>query len=298
MWSDNVTVCLMVYNEEKRVEYALRNFHGKFKILVVDDLPASTDKTREICERYGVEYMTVAKRGHLEQPCVMGPVWDRIKTDYMIYAMCAEYLPDELLRLYAQVANDKSYDIVCANRISICAGKHLYVWGRNKMRWIPRIGPGRFSRRGSINYEGNPIHRYGKVTCDKRRILPVSDDPKLMYYQFMDYDAQASEAKCHYYNNTIARHMHEAGERYSFWKMIYKSIREFLIAYIIYGAWQDGHLGFMHSWYRFLIWMGIYLRMWDIEHNLQQEQIAAIHCGMKNKLLAGEMKVESLLYLK
>jgi len=152
MWSDNITVCLMCYNEEKRIEYTIRNFKGKFKIMVIDDIPPSTDRTREICDRHGVGYVMIEKYVRGVGPIVMNEIWGKITTDYMIYAMCAEYVPDELLRLYAKVANEKSYDIVCAHRISITAGKHLFVWGRAG-RYFRRTGPGRFNRRDSINYK-------------------------------------------------------------------------------------------------------------------------------------------------
>ena len=51
MWSDNLTVCLFCYNEEKRIEYSIKNFIGKFKLLVIDNF--STDSTLEICEKFG-----------------------------------------------------------------------------------------------------------------------------------------------------------------------------------------------------------------------------------------------------
>ncbi|MCX6993108.1 MAG: glycosyltransferase [Kiritimatiellaeota bacterium] len=286
----------MCYNEEKRIEYAIRNFKGKFKIMVVDNIPPSTDRTREICERHGVEYVILDRCGHAEQPIVMNELWKKITTDYMIYAMCAEYVPDELLHLYAKVANEKSYDTVCALRVSIIAGKHVFVWGRayNLLFW--RTGPGRFNRRDSVNYENNPIHRYGKLACDRSRVLKASNDPKLMFYQFQDYDTAAWEKQQVLNRSDIeAQQMCQNGERYSFFKMIYRSLREFIIAYFIYGAYQDGHLGFMHSYFRFTIYMSSYMRLWDIEHNLQKDQIVAIHNTLKEKLLSKEITVESLL---
>jgi hypothetical protein len=116
-----------------------------------------------------------------------------------------------------------------------------------------------------------------------------------MFYQFRDYDASSTEKQHIRYNDVEAMQLYQNGERYSFWKMLYRSVREFVIAYFIYGAYQDGHLGFMHSYYRFALYMSIYFRLWDIEHNLQKDRIAAMHNTIKEQLLSKEITVESLL---
>jgi len=293
MWSDNLTVCLFVYNEEKRIEYAIKNFIGKFKILVVDDIPPSTDRTKWVCEKYGVEYVAIDKHGLVEQPIVMNAIWSHVKTDYILRAFCGEYVPDELLALYAKVANEKSYDIVYAARVSITAGRHILVWG-DARKSIKGLAYPRFSRRGSIDYEGNIIHGQGKIVCRKDRILKASKDIHLMFYQFRDYDASWSEVNHGIYNDVEAMQRYQQGERYSFFKMIFECFKGFIGEYFIHGAYKQGHLGFMHAYYRFHLRMGLYLRLWDIEHNLQKNQITEIHNSIRSKLLAKEIDVKTL----
>ena len=292
MWSENLTVCLPVYNEERRIEYAIKNFMGKFKFLVIDDIPASTDRTREICEKFGVEYIQINKHGHVEDSYLMNAVWENVKTDYMLWAMCAEYIPDELLSLYAKTANEKNYDVICAPRVSITAGKHILVWG-NPRKSIIRYFDQRFSKRGSISYVDNIIHQQGKIICKEERILKVPRDIHLMFYQFRDYDASWSEFNHRKYNDINAMQLYQKGERYSFIKMISISLALFLNDYFLNGAYRQGHLGFMHAYYRFHLHMGIYLRMWDIEHNLQKEQISELHNSIRSKLLSKEIDVKT-----
>gem|GEM_PF-4366908 len=293
MLSDNLTVCLLVRNEEKRIEYAIKNFIGKFKLLVIDDIPPSTDRTREICEKFKVEYIQINKHNFVEQPIVMNAIWEKVKTHYMLMAFCGEYFPDELLALYAKVADEKSYDVICAARISITAGKHILVWGDPRKSIIRNLSP-RFSRRGSISYEDNIMHREGKIVCEEKKILKAPRDIHLMFYQFRDYDASWSEARHAGYNDVNAMQLYQNGEHYSFIKMISKSLAFFLKDYFYNGAWKQGHLGFMHAYYRFHLSMGIYLRMWDIEHNLQKDQITELHNSIRRKLLSKEINVESL----
>ncbi len=76
--------------------------------------------------------------------------------------------------------------------------------------------------------------------------------------------------------------------------MISKSLAFFLRDYLYNGAYKQGHLGFMHAYYRFHLSMGIYLRLWDIEHDLQKDQITELHNSIRAKLLSKEITVESL----
>jgi glycosyltransferase involved in cell wall biosynthesis len=293
MWSDNLTVCLFCYNEENRIEYAIKNFIGKLKILVIDNF--STDRTLEICEKFGVEYVQIDNTGlFVEHPIIMDAVWKHVKTDYMLRTFCGEYVPDELLALYAKVANEKRYDVVCAARISITAGKYILVWGNYRKSTIRSLSP-RFSRRDSISYEDNIIYRSGKIVCKEDRIFYTTpQDIHLMYYQFRDYDASWSEVKHGGYNDIEAMQRYRQGERYSFIKMVSKSLAFFLQDYFYNGAYKQGHLGFMHAYYRFHLHMGLYLRLWDMEHNLQKEDITKLHNSIRAKLLAKEIDVESL----
>ena len=291
MLSDNLTVCLFCYNEEARVEYAIKNFMGKFKLLVIDNF--SKDHTLKLCDKFGVEYVQIANYGYIEQRLVMNAVWECVKTDYMLIAFCGEYLPDELLTLYAKTANEKRYDVVRTARISITSGKCIFVWGNPRKR-ILRSLSSRISRRDSISYIDNIIHEGGKIVCKDDRILKAPKDIHLMYYQFRDYDASWSEVKHGAYNDVNAMQLYQNGERYSFIKMVSKSLAFFLRDYFYNGAYKQGHLGFMHAYYRFHLYMGIYLRIWDIEHNLQKDQITELHNSIRAKLLAKEMDVESL----
>lgn len=292
MWSDNLTICIMVHNEEKRIEYAIKNFLDKFKILVIDDIPPSTDRTPDICKKYGVEYIQIDKHNFVEQPVVMDAIWSHVKTDYMLMALCGEYFPDELLYLYAKVANEKSHDVICTPRVSITAGKHIVVWGDARKSLKGLFSP-RFSRRGSIDYENNLIHNEGRIT-GKERTLIVPKDIHLMFYQFRDYDSSWSEIRHGQYNDVNAMQLYQHGKRYSFFEMIFISLKFFFIEYFYHGAYRQGHLGFMHAYYRFHLFMGLYLRLWDIEHNLQKEQITEFHNSIRAKLLAKEIDVEYL----
>ncbi|MGZ4956443.1 MAG: glycosyltransferase, partial [Methylobacter sp.] len=57
MQKSNVTVFLEVFNEEARIESCLKNFSWAEELIVFDK--HSTDRTREIAEKYATKVITV-----------------------------------------------------------------------------------------------------------------------------------------------------------------------------------------------------------------------------------------------
>jgi len=147
MLSTNITVCIFAWNEAPRLRRCIDNFRDRFPMLVIDN--ASTDRTCEVATEEGVLAVTVKNPGFIETPEVMDVVLAHCNTDYVLIASVSEYIPLNLLRLYADIANRSSYDVVRAYRQSITAGQPIAISGR------PRTGdPGqiRFFRKGCIGY--------------------------------------------------------------------------------------------------------------------------------------------------
>ena len=49
MHKNNITFVIFTYNEEKRIEYPIRNFINYGNVIIIDNF--STDKTKEIAEK-------------------------------------------------------------------------------------------------------------------------------------------------------------------------------------------------------------------------------------------------------
>jgi glycosyltransferase involved in cell wall biosynthesis len=49
MHKNNITFVLFAYNEEKRIEYPIRNFIKYGEVIVIDNF--STDKTKKVAEQ-------------------------------------------------------------------------------------------------------------------------------------------------------------------------------------------------------------------------------------------------------
>lgn len=287
--SDNVTVCIFVYNEQRRLERCINNFKGLFDILVIDN--DSTDNTREVAASLGCRSMSIRNPGFIETPEVMDPVLTQVATDYILVALAGEFIPITLLEKYAEVANSRKYEVVKAFRISITAGMPIPISG------LPgpgsRQGQMRFFRKGGISYFGNQVHGSGRVMCADDKVLSLVADEKRYFYQFRDYDVSWTERNHATYNDVLAKQRFDSGTRFSWLGMLFHSTKEFFNSYIRFGSCRFGALGFIHSYYRFHMEVGIWLRVWEHENALDRNGVIAANKRCRDLLEASDKELRS-----
>jgi len=279
MLSNNVTVCIFAWNEGGRILRCIENFSGLFPIIVVDNM--STDDTVDVVTRAGHRAIQVRNPGFIETPEVMDKVFAACETDYVLVASVSEFVPMALLLKYAQVASENSHDIVRAFRVSITAGEPIPISGRPRAAFP---GDLRFSRKGAVAYEGNQVHHLGRITVPPQRVLSVVTDPALHFFQFRDYDCSHTEAKHRTYNDVLAKQRFDAGARFSWVKMFLTSSKQFLDSYIRFGSIRFGMLGFIHSFYRWHMEIGIWLRVWEWQHQLDRQHVLDRNDAHRKKL--------------
>ena len=263
MLSNNVTVCIFAFNESARILRCIENFKDIFPIIVIDNY--STDNMRELITAEGYRYTSIKNPGFIETPEVMDKVEAAVDTDYVLIASVSEFVPMQLLQRYADAAENNSHDVVRAFRVSITSGEAIPISGQ------PRKGfPGelRFYKKGAVDYTGNQVHDRGRMLCAPERVLDLGTNETCQFYQFRDYDCARTERTHAIYNDVLAKQKYDAGTRFSWLKMIAHSSKQFLNSYVRFGSWRFGMLGFLHSFYRWHMEIGIWLRIWEWENNL------------------------------
>lgn len=268
MLNNNITVCIFAFNESARILRCIENFKDLFPIIVIDN--CSTDDMRERLTTAGHRYKSIKNPGFIETPEVMDRVEAAIDTDYLLIASVSEFIPLALLHRYADVAKSNTHDVVRAFRVSITAGEPIPISGQ------PRKGfPGelRFYKKGAVDYSGNQVHDRGRMVCAPDRVLNLVTEETCHFYQFRDYDCARTERTHANYNDVLAKQKYDAGTRFSWLKMIIHSNKQFLNSYIRFGSWRFGMLGFLHSFYRWHMEIGIWLRIWEWENNLSGDGV-------------------------
>lgn len=269
MLSDNVTVFIFAKNEEGRISSCISNFRGLFKRIVVVD-NHSVDRTAELSIVNGCEVIQIQNPGFIETPEVMIPVQQNCGTEYLLLASVSEFVPFNLLKYYAEVANTGTFDVVVAYRESITAGLSMPISGDRASKHSGEI---RFFKKYSIDYSGNLVHGRGRVMVPAHRLDSIVKTPGLVFYQYRDYDVSHTEQKHKDYNDVLAKQLVNKNIKFSFWKLIYHPVKHFIYSYVRSGCWRYGFLGFIHSYYRFHMEVGIWMRVWELENGLDRRGV-------------------------
>lgn len=280
MLSDRITVFIATYNEQHRVELAIRNFRGRLRLHVIDNF--STDGTIDILRRHDVPFTQIRNPGYLDVPEVMLPIQDICKTEYMLMVASGEFFPLSLLERLAAIAESGSHDIVGMYRYSITCGEMIpisvapHVYYRGEMK---------FFRPHSISFTNNQIHHPGTPVVPKERILELGPARELAFYQFRDYDASQNEDANRRYNDIWAKQRFEAGQRFGFWRCAYRMIGAFVRTYFIRGAWRFGCSGLFNSMFRAIMEFQIQVRLWEHEHHRLKPDVQRINRAMRESWL-------------
>lgn len=268
MVESNLTVCIFAFNESGRIIRCINNFKKHASVLVVDNF--STDGTKEVVEGSGGRCVQIKNPNFIETPEVMDLVLAAVETDYILIASVSEYVPLALLRKYTEVANAGSYDVVRAYRVSITAGQSIPIGGPAKNGFPGEL---RFFRKGTVDYAGNQVHGRGTVLSTDDRVLSVVLEPDLYFYQFRDYDCSHTEIAHCRYDDVLAKQRYEAGQRFTWSRALYYSVKAFLTCYVRFGSMRFGMLGFVHSYYRWQMEFTVWLRIWEWEHRYTRADV-------------------------
>lgn len=131
----NITVTVVVYNEEKRIENLLRTFQWSDDIIVVDK--SSTDRTREIAEQFNAK---VIKVPYSDTGCEIKFAIEIAKNEWIMTLTASDMihpvLVDEILTLINR--DDFDYDIIAmpfaAYTLGICNKRSPWFIPRKK--WL------------------------------------------------------------------------------------------------------------------------------------------------------------------
>lgn len=281
MLTSRLTVCLFAFNEERRIRQGIANFDGLCRLLVIDNF--STDATAEIARGLGVEVVQVRNPGYIETPEVMDRVQAAVSTPYLLIASCAEVVPAPLLQLYAAEAERGEHDVVRALRISITAGRAIPISGS-----VETLAHDlRMFRKGTVDYDGNRVHHVGRVTVPEERVLRLGRaEPQHYFYHYRDYDCSRTEDALRRYDDVLAQQRFASGERFSVFRAIYRSLGVFGLAYVRFGCYRHGMLGFLHASYRGIMEFTLQLRLWELQSGSTLDWVIAQNTREKNARLA------------
>jgi glycosyltransferase involved in cell wall biosynthesis len=227
-----ISAIIITFNEEQNILRCLQSLEGiADEIVVVDSF--STDKTREICERYGVRFIEHAFEGYIDQKN-----WALDKTTHnaILCLDADEVLSDELRKSISKIKTKWVADGYFFTRTTFL-GKRPIKHGC----WYPdyklRLFDKRKGRFGGTNPHDNVI------MCTGAKVKYIKDT--ILHYSFESLDDFYRQSE--HLSVFAAKAMYKKGKKINQVALWIKTGWAFFHSYIIKAGFLDGKTGFIIS---------------------------------------------------
>jgi glycosyltransferase involved in cell wall biosynthesis len=266
-----ITFVLFTFNEERRIEWAIKNFLGWGKILIVDNY--SEDKTVEIARSYGCDVLLNKNKGWVEDPETVANVWAAVQTEWIYWGFADEMADAATLDAITTATRSGKYSIVNVVRKNFYYGKFLHDAFADGMN--------RIFQKQAIDFSKNTIHQFGEVTVPKSQICCL-DAKKFYVRHFISNNASS-------YLRSLGRYAEIDSSTYTgtLSKAVLgmKLLKIFIVEYLLHGGYRSGFPGFAMLLqmmnYRCLIHMNAY----ESRNDLDVQKIEMLNDEVRKTLL-------------
>lgn len=261
MFCNQITFVLFMFNEEARIERAVRNFLPYGPVLVVDNY--STDGTVEIARALGAEVLLNKNSGWVEDERTTSVVKAAVQTPWIYWGFSDEMVDRATMSAMLDAVRGGNYSIVNIARKNYYYGQFCHDAYRNTQ---PRA-----FKKDAVDFIGNVIHKFGKTTVPESEICYL-DPTRFFVHHFISNTAKSYIASLDRYTDIESGHT----EPMTTLKMLLRMARGFLGHYFIKGGHKAGragvYLGLLMSLYTLILSMKAYERNQKLDTRSIEEQ--------------------------
>lgn len=224
---------IITFNEEKFIENCLKSIADVVdEIVVVDSF--STDKTKEICLRYGARFVENKFVGFTDQKNFAN---NQAQYDYILSLDADEALSDELKKSIIAVKNDFVHDGYSFNRLNNYCGK----WIKHS-NWYPDNKIRLFNRQKAEWKGENNLHEIIVLNNPKNKGNLKGD---LLHWAYDSVDEHYQKVRS--YTNIAAQNSfrRKPNKKIGFTKIVLNPFWKFFKNYFIKKGFLDGYHGFV-----------------------------------------------------
>ena len=270
----DITFLVFTYNEERRLDYILRCVQPYGDVVVIDNF--SADKSVEISRRYTEEVYQFKNPGFVENDEVMTFALSKVKSKWVYLTYVDELLPKPLLEELVKLSQQDRYDIIEIYRKNFMYGQEIYNYGKHHLRmWLPKV----------VDFKGNIVHSLGRYLVSADRVLKIGATDDTSIWHFSSYNTTKLEMAHNRYANLEAAQLHEAGEKFSGFKAIFKLVFYFWGTYIGLGGFRGGWPGLFVSIQIAYFKFSVQERLWEFDNNLTLGSIEENYDRLKEGLI-------------
>lgn len=243
-----LSVVIITLNEERNIARCLESVQSVAdEILVVDSL--STDKTREICEKFKVRFVEQKFLGYVEQKNFALKLASH---EYVLSLDADEALDDKLKQEILKLKNGFKFNGYSFNRLTMYNG----FWVRH-CGWYPDTKL-RLVKKDLALWVGNNPHDALTVQGESGKI-----DGDLLHYSYESISAHVLQTNK--FSSIEAQSLYSKGKRANIWKLVSRPALQFFKDYILKKGFLDGRYGFIICFINSLYVLLKYAKMMDIQ---------------------------------
>lgn len=228
---NQLTAVIITFNEERNIARCLQSIHTiADEVVVVDSL--STDRTQEICEQFGVRFVSHPWEGYAMQKNYA----HTLASHDLILSMDAdEALSDELIASIAEVKKqDVEHKVFSMNRLMNYCGTWIHHGG-----WYPETKIRIFDRRYA-EWENLKVHEVLKYPADFQVVHLKGDILHYSYYTVEEHQRQFDK-----FATLWAEGTYERGKKVTMAGAYLHAFWRFVRDYIFKAGFLDGRYGWI-----------------------------------------------------
>jgi glycosyltransferase involved in cell wall biosynthesis len=246
---DQLTFVVFTFNEEKRLPLVLKNFCNFARILIVDN--SSTDRTIEIAKEYGCDVLVNKNQGWVEDEITASRVKARVQTDWIYWGYADEMVDASLMNIIGNVIASDNYSVINVEKKNYFLGRFCHGI------WAARLN--RVFKKDAIDFSGNKIHYFGRVTVPDERIYVVNS--KYFVHHFISHTAGKYSNTMNVYSDLEVQVGFNT-KPIGMGIILLKAIKRFVVNYAYCGGFKAGipglYLILLTIWYDILRDMKLY----------------------------------------
>lgn len=228
---NKLSVVIITYNEERNIARCIESIHTiADEVVVVDSF--STDATPQICQRYGVRFVSHEWEGYIKQKNYANTL---ASNDLILSLDADEALSEELkssiLDLKEQNIENRVFSM---NRLMNYCGKWIHHGG-----WYPENKIRVFDRRHSY-WIGQKVHELLFVP-DDFQVIKLNGD--LLHYSY--YTVEEHRRQFDKFSTLSSEEMLEKGKNPSLFKAYMHGFWRFVRDYFFKLGFLDGRYGWI-----------------------------------------------------
>jgi glycosyltransferase involved in cell wall biosynthesis len=286
--SDAITFVVFTYNEEKRLEWAIKNFLPWGRLLVVDNY--SEDRTVEIAKSYGCEVLLNKNAGWVEDAVTVSRVKAAVQTEWIYWGFADELVSAETLDAIIAAVESGKHSIVNIARKNHYYGKFCYDAFADRLN--------RIFRKEAIDFSNNTIHLFGTPTVPESSICFL-DSKRHYVHHYISYVAKNYCNVMDRYTDTQATGTADRFSGLSLWKTMFflfaRSAKLVVWNLLLRGGYKAGAAGLYlvleNVYYQWLLNMKDYER----RNGLSVAEVERLNDADRGKLLNPDVGVSGAI---